>query len=81
MAFNGGSELSISQPGDGEAVSNAIMNTVVGGAAAAVTAMLVFKITNFLRGEDHYWSLLWAINGGLAGKTLTKLYDKAKNFG
>lgn len=67
MAFNGGSELSITQPGDGEEVANAVMNTVVGGASAAVTAMLVFKLTDYMRGEQHYWSLLWAINGGLAG--------------
>ena len=67
MAFNGGSELSITHPGDGEIVANAVMNSIIGGASAAVTAMIVFKLTDYMRGEKHYWSLLWAINGGLAG--------------
>ena len=68
MGFNGGSELSISEPGDGAVVALAIMNSVIGGASAAITAMLVFKFVDYVRGESHYWSLLWAINGGLAGK-------------
>ena len=80
MAFNGGSELSISSPGDGEIVANAIMNTVVGGAAAAVTAMFVFKLTDYARGENHYWSLLWAINGGLAGNLTVKILRITKCF-
>uniref|UniRef100_H2YUI0 Ammonium transporter n=1 Tax=Ciona savignyi TaxID=51511 RepID=H2YUI0_CIOSA len=67
MAFNGGSQLSISNPGDGNVVALSVMNTVLGGASGAIVAMLVYKTTDAIRGEDHYWSLLITINGGLAG--------------
>ncbi|XP_078492621.1 ammonium transporter 2 [Ciona intestinalis] len=67
MAFNGGSQLTISKPGDGAIVALSIMNTVLGGASGAIVAMLVYKTTDAIRGEDHYWSLLITINGGLTG--------------
>ena len=68
LAFNGGSQLSISNPGDGLAVSTAIMNTVLGGSSGAIVSMILYKMTDVLRGQDHYWSLIMTINGGLAGK-------------
>ena len=67
LAFNGGSQLSISQPGDGLAVSIAVMNTVLGGATCALVTMLLYKVTDVIRGNDHYWSLIMTMNGGLAG--------------
>ena len=70
LAFNGGSQLSITQPGDGLAVSIAIMNTVLGGSAGAITSMTLYKMTDVIRGQSHYWSLIVTINGGLAGKQL-----------
>ena len=67
LAFNGGSQLSISNPGDGLAVSIAVMNTVIGGATSAIVTMIIYKATEAIRGQDHYWSLIMTINGGLAG--------------
>ena len=68
MAFNGGSQLAISNPGDGLAVSIAVVNTVLGGSASAIVTMVLHKATDAIRGQDHYWSLIMTINGGLAGK-------------
>ena len=68
LAFNGGSQLSITQEGDGLAVAIAIMNTVLGGSGGAITSMILYKMTDAIRGQSHYWSLIVTINGGLAGK-------------
>eukprot|EP00121_Abeoforma_whisleri_P011175 Awhi_evm1s10313 len=62
FAFNGGSQLSITEPGDGDAVALAFANTALSGAASSIVA-LVIKF--FMDG--HYFSLLTAINGLLAG--------------
>jgi len=70
LAFNGGSQLSITKKDDGLAVSIAIMNTVMGGSAGAIVSMILYKMTDALRGEDHYWSLIMTINGGLAGERI-----------
>ena len=67
LAFNGGSQLSISNPGDGLALSIAVMSTVLGGSTSAMITMLLYKVTDAIRGQDHYWSLIVTINGGLAG--------------
>ncbi|CAK8687801.1 unnamed protein product [Clavelina lepadiformis] len=67
LAFNGGSQLSISGEGDGATVALAIMNTVLGGSASAITTMLLYKVTDVIRGNDHYWSLIVTMNGALAG--------------
>jgi len=69
LAFNGGSQLSISKKGDGVIVAMAVMNTVIGGSAGALTAMCVHKSVDAVRQQSHYWSLLVTINGGLAGKS------------
>ena len=68
LAFNGGSQLSIANPGDGLAVSIAVMNTVLGGATSGIITMIIHKITDAIRGQDHYWSMIMTINGGLAGE-------------
>jgi len=63
LAFNGGSQGSISSPGDADIVALAIVNTVIGGSAGALTAMIIKR----LGFAEKHWSLLFTINGGLAG--------------
>ncbi|XP_019619916.1 PREDICTED: putative ammonium transporter 1 [Branchiostoma belcheri] len=64
LAFNGGSQASISGPRDGQIVSNAIVNTIISGAAGGVVAMMVKRSGLF---GDVNWSLLTSINGALSG--------------
>ncbi|XP_022793819.1 putative ammonium transporter 1 [Stylophora pistillata] len=63
LGFNGGSQAAITFGGDADAVALSIVNTVLGGASGALTAMIVKR----LGFADKYWSLLFAINGGLTG--------------
>ncbi|XP_038072393.1 putative ammonium transporter 1 [Patiria miniata] len=62
FAFNGGSQASISQPGDGEVVAISIVNTIISGGHAALVAMVIKKL-----GFNGQWSLLITINGALTG--------------
>ncbi|XP_028414397.1 putative ammonium transporter 1 [Dendronephthya gigantea] len=65
LAFNGGSQGSISKDGDAAVVALAIVNTILSGAGGAIMAMIIKRIaTGFFNG---HWSLLTTINGGLAG--------------
>jgi len=61
LAFNGGSQLSISNEGDAEAVGIAIVNTILGGSAGGITALLL----SFF--ENGKWSYLITLNGALTG--------------
>ena len=75
MAFNGGSQLTISNAGDGAAISTAIVNTILGGSVGGITAMAVhrchFKVRCAQGASKHsFWSCLMTINGGLAGTTM-----------
>ncbi|KAH9518757.1 ammonium transporter Amt1 [Bulinus truncatus] len=63
MAFNGGSNLTISKPGDGAIISLAIVNTVLSGSSAAFMSLVVHKFG--IMGQ--HWSLLNTLNGALAG--------------
>lgn len=63
LAFNGGSQAAIASAGDADTVALAIVNTVIGGAAGAITAMIIKRLGY----ADKYWSLLFTINGGLTG--------------
>jgi len=78
MAFNGGSQTSISNPGDGAVVSLAVVNTVISGSMSAFTTLLFVRIKekhifHNHEGDEmsglgtHKWSLLSTINGALAG--------------
>ncbi|EDO33264.1 predicted protein [Nematostella vectensis] len=64
LAFNGGSQGSISNPGDAETVAAAVVNTFISGAAGALTALFIKRI---IPGAGRNWSLLTTINGGLTG--------------
>ena len=70
MAFNGGSQASISQPGDGEAVGRAIQATLVACGTGGSTVLLLYK---FVVGGT--WSLSQIINGCLAGMVDLRLCD------
>uniref|UniRef100_A0A1I8GPP1 Ammonium transporter n=2 Tax=Macrostomum lignano TaxID=282301 RepID=A0A1I8GPP1_9PLAT len=61
FAFNGGSQLSISNSGDGSVVAIAMVNTILSGSVAAFATLLLGRI------RGPHWSLLQTINGGLAG--------------
>ncbi|KAJ8023643.1 Ammonium transporter 2 [Holothuria leucospilota] len=63
LAFNGGSQASISKPGDGVAVSNAVVSTIVAGSFGALVTMLVVKYVFPIK----RWSIILIINGGLTG--------------
>lgn len=63
LSFNGGSQASISEAGDGVVVANAIVNTVICGSAAALMSLVLEKLVY----RTKKWSLLVTINGGLTG--------------
>lgn len=63
LAFNGGSQLTISNSGDGEALARAVVNTVISGSFAAFMSLIL----NRLRVFGNTWSLLVTINGALTG--------------
>ena len=62
FAFNGGSQASITSPGDGEAVSRAVVNTLVSCCVAGTTVLFLNKVV-----PGGKWSLLKVINGCLIG--------------
>ena len=62
LAFNGGSQASITAAGDGIAVSKAVVNTLVACCVAGTTVLFLNKIL-----PGGKWSLLKIINGCLIG--------------
>jgi len=62
LAFNGGSQGSISGAGDGSVVALAIVNTILG---ASTGGLAVLFINKFLFSQP--WSFLMTLNGALAG--------------
>jgi len=66
LAFNGGSQTTISNEGDGGVVALAIVNTILG---ASTGGMSVLFLTKYLwhRVGDGKWSFLMTLNGALAG--------------
>ncbi|XP_070551457.1 putative ammonium transporter 1 isoform X1 [Ptychodera flava] len=64
FAFNGGSQASISQPGDGPVVALAIVNTTLAGSFGALVALAIRRTGLVMSGS---WSLLTTINGALTG--------------
>ncbi|KAE9413561.1 hypothetical protein Angca_008620 [Angiostrongylus cantonensis] len=61
LAFNGGSTADIVQPGEGEIVALAMVNTILCGAFAALTFLIIHYLT---KGK---WTLLLTINACLTG--------------
>jgi len=64
LAFNGGSQLSISSPGDAEIVGLAIVNTIIGGSCGGLSVLLIARMTCI---KDQKWSYLLTLNGALTG--------------
>uniref|UniRef100_A0A1I8AWL3 Ammonium_transp domain-containing protein n=1 Tax=Steinernema glaseri TaxID=37863 RepID=A0A1I8AWL3_9BILA len=62
LAFNGGSMADIVKPGEGNTVALAMINTILSGAFAALTYLIIHYATN------GKWTLLLTINACLAGK-------------
>lgn len=73
FAFNGGSQASISKPGDGEAIARSVQNTVLAASSGGLFGLLFKRLfsccgrmRNKMKGKDH-WSLLTTINCSLTG--------------
>ena len=67
LAFNGGSELAIVGDDHAVVVATAFVNTMLGGAAGSIVAVVLNYCVAWIKGEPKYWSLLQMINGGLIG--------------
>lgn len=70
LAFNGGSQASISQPGDGGIVSLAIVNTILGGSTGGLSVLMLIKFVwhRVDKSVDSgKWSFLMTLNGALCG--------------
>jgi len=61
LAFNGGSQLTISNKGDAAAVGLVIVNTIIGGCAGGLVALFIQRFTT------GKWSYLVTLNGALTG--------------
>ncbi|KAL3841506.1 hypothetical protein ACJMK2_019640 [Sinanodonta woodiana] len=64
LTFNGASQLSLSKAGDGEAISLAIVNTMITATFASFTATFVYRIPRFGSGA---WCITVASNGAITG--------------
>jgi len=62
LAFNGGSQGSISQAGDGDTVGLAIVNTILGASTGGISVLFLNKLL-----LKQPWSFLMTLNGALAG--------------
>jgi len=64
LAFNGGSQLTITGPGDGGVVALAIVNTILGASTGGLSVLFFCK---FILAGEKKWSFLMTLNGALAG--------------
>ncbi|XP_047737208.1 putative ammonium transporter 1 [Hyalella azteca] len=62
LAFNGGSQGSISRPGDAAAVARAVVNTILSGCSAGLSVLVTYRLSG-----NNNWSFLMALNGSLVG--------------
>ncbi|BFZ05256.1 hypothetical protein BsWGS_08295 [Bradybaena similaris] len=63
LAFNGGSQLSITNPGDGESVGLSMVNTVISASTAGYASVIIRRAGILGR----HWSLIYTVNGAIAG--------------
>jgi len=61
LAFNGGSQLTISNEGDAGAIGVVIVNTIIGGCGGGLVALFIQRFTT------GKWSYLVTLNGALTG--------------
>ncbi|KAK3580937.1 hypothetical protein CHS0354_008235 [Potamilus streckersoni] len=64
LTFNGASQMSLSKEGDGEAISLAIVNTMITATFASFTATFVYRVPRFGSGA---WCITVASNGAITG--------------
>ena len=69
LAFNGGSQASITQPGDAAVVSKAILNSILSACAGAVTSLLLKRAGS----EAQKWSFHAPLNGSIMGMVSLRL--------
>jgi len=62
LAFNGGSQLTISNKGDTDKIGLAIVNTILGGCGGGLCVLFTNKLQ-----KDGKWSYLLSLNGALTG--------------
>ena len=62
VAFNGGSQLTVSSDGDADSIATAVFATVLGGSAGGLVVLAINKAFHTGR-----WSCLLTINGALGG--------------
>nr|XP_039264963.1 putative ammonium transporter 1 [Styela clava] len=67
LAFNGGSQSTISNGTDGVTMSMSVVNTIISASSGGLSALVFNIIFSHFKGLETYWSLIIAINGGLAG--------------
>ena len=67
LAFNGGSELAITEERSGAHVSVSVVNTIISGSVSAFFTLLLQKTGIF---GNHRWSLLSTLNGALTGMVI-----------
>lgn len=65
LAFNGGSQGSISGEGDARAIATAIINTVISGSSAAMFVLIFRRLPFFSR--KGTWSFAITLNAALTG--------------
>ena len=61
LAFNGGSQLTITNEGDAAVIGLVIVNTIIGGCAGGLVALFIQRVTT------GKWSYLVTLNGALTG--------------
>jgi Amt family ammonium transporter len=64
LAFNGGSNGSMSRPGDHIVIARAITNTVLGGSGGSIVMLAISKLG---LGVKSSWSFGHTLNAALAG--------------
>ncbi|XP_013791867.1 putative ammonium transporter 1, partial [Limulus polyphemus] len=69
LAFNGGSQGHITHQGDAGAIASVVANTIIGGTFGGLVNLTIYRLGAF--GKPRQWSLLFSLNGALAGMVST----------
>ncbi|KAJ9592286.1 hypothetical protein L9F63_001182, partial [Diploptera punctata] len=64
LAFNGGTQATMTNPGDGATVARILINTVLGGSGGSISVMFASKMG--LCGKPC-WSFIYTLNGAFIG--------------
>ncbi|XP_076310675.1 putative ammonium transporter 1 isoform X2 [Tachypleus tridentatus] len=69
LAFNGGSQGHITHQEDADVIARVVANTIIGGSFGGIINLTTYKLGAF--GKPRQWSLLFSLNGALAGMVST----------